>query len=83
MHSSGMRTARVNDRLSCMHAPLPAMHAPTFLNHHAHPLPCMPLAGMPIPHMPPGQTDTYKNITFPQLLLWAVIIVFSKLVCTY
>ena len=38
-----------------------------------HPPSCMPPCHTPATHAPPyGQTDTCKNITFPQLLLRAV-----------
>ena len=52
------------------HAP-PAMHAPC----HAHLLPHMPpplAMHAPLPCTFLGQSDTCKNITFPQLLLRAV-----------
>ena len=74
MHSSRMRTVRCSGRLSC-HAHPPAMHAPLchacpFTMHAPFATHASPLCHA---HVPCGQTDAYENITFPQLLLRAVM----------
>ena len=64
----------------------PATYAPS---RHAHPFVMYtPCQACPMPCTPPlcGQTDTYKNITFPQLLLQAVvkhIIISQHFVCSF
>ena len=60
MHSSRMRTARCNGRLSCHACPLPCvppvMHATTHAPCHACPLPCMPRVMHPLPCISPCHT---------------------------
>ena len=61
--------AATHTPLSCMP---PATHTslPCMPPCHTHPLPCLP----PTPHTPCGfLTHACENITFPQLLLWTVI----------
>ena len=75
MRSSRMHTTHFSGCLSCHTCPR-AMHA----RCHVCPLLCTPPPCMhaPLPHTPlwtEGMKHSCENITFPQLLLWAVIIV--------